>query len=528
MRRLAAVAATMSVALLGASLPARAIVYTQFTYQRVRIPMRDGVTLSADIWRPVTPAGTLVPAVISMTPYHVLYKALDRTETDLPQEPGQLVRQGFAYARVDVRGTYNSGGCWDYGGLKERQDGYDTVEWFGGVLTDGTPSAAAVWSNGKVAMIGASYDGTTANAAAVEHPPHLATIVPISAISRWYGYAYQQGARATYSGESADIDPPGDTPTDFMFAYGFVPAPDFPLDRATEIAMRWTPCDRATQTLHGYDTQPDYDAFWMERDYLRLASQVNVPVLVAHGFLDFNVKTWEGTAWFQALPGEKMLVAGQWPHALPALPGWNTLLRRWFDRWLYDIANGVETEPAVRVQDQTRTWRAQNDWGNVPRVVVPLSGGDRTFFDDGALTESEMLRGLTPQRYVRVAVPGTAGARIEGRPVLHLRAASDRPGTHFVAILCDVGPDGACTVVSRAFMNARYRASLEQGTDLVPGQAETYDLEFIDKDWSVSATNHLELIIASSSSTWVASDEHRATNTISLDASSLELPLRMP
>ena len=45
-------------------------------------------------------------------------------------------------------------------------------------------------------MTGASYDGTTANAAAVEQPPHLATIIPVSAISRWWGYAYQQGARS--------------------------------------------------------------------------------------------------------------------------------------------------------------------------------------------------------------------------------------------------------------------------------------------------------------------------------------------
>ena len=115
-----------------------------------------------------------------------------------------------------MRGTYNSGGCWDYGGIKERHDGYDLVEWLG------TRSGRT----GKVAMTGASYDGTTANAAAVENPPHLATIVPVSAISRWWGYAYQQGTRSTYSGESADIDPPSDTPTDFMFAYGFLPPPD--------------------------------------------------------------------------------------------------------------------------------------------------------------------------------------------------------------------------------------------------------------------------------------------------------------
>src|SRR5687767_5506232 len=252
------------------------------TYQRLRVTMRDGVELSVDLWRPVVPEGMKVPVILTLTPYHVLNRALDPlNETDLPPGDGAYyVPRGYAYAVADVRGTYLSGGCWDYGGIKERQDGYDIVEWFG----------TRDWSNGKVAMTGASYDGTTANAAAVEQPPHLATIVPISSISRWWGYAYQQGARSSYSGESADIDPPSDTPTDFMFAYGFLPPPSpDALTAAQQVAMRWNLCDRVEQTLHGYDTEPDYDAFWKARDYLRRADQVEVPVLVAHGFLDFNV-----------------------------------------------------------------------------------------------------------------------------------------------------------------------------------------------------------------------------------------------
>ena len=255
--------------------------YPEFTYERVRVEMRDGVELSADIWRPVTPKGVEVPVILSLTPYHVLYKALDPNEANLPSGDAALfVPKGYAYVRADVRGTYGSGGCWDYGGIKERHDGYDLVEWLG----------TRPWSNGKVAMTGASYDGTTANAAAVEDPPHLATIIPVSAISRWWGYAYQQGTRATYSGESADIDPPSDTPTDFMFAYGFLPPPDpGSLTSAEQIAMRWNLCDRVEKFLKGYDTDPEYDAFWKERDYLRLAHRVDVPVLVTHGFQDFNV-----------------------------------------------------------------------------------------------------------------------------------------------------------------------------------------------------------------------------------------------
>ena len=511
-----ALAAPVPAAAIGERLP-----YSEFTYERVRVEMRDGVELSVDLWRPVTPKGVKVPVILTLTPYHSLYRALDPVnETDLPNDDARLfVPKGYAYALADVRGTYNSGGCWDYGGIEERQDGYDLVEWLG----------ARPWSNGRVAMIGGSYDGTTANAAAVERPPHLATIVPISAISRWWGYAYQQGARATYSGESVDIDPPSDTPTDFMFAYGFLPPPDpAAVSHAQQLAMRWQLCDRVEQTLHGYDTEPDYDAFWRERDYLRLARRVEVPVLISHGLLDFNVKTWEGTAWFEALDTEKVMILGRWGHASPRgrYAEWDALLERWFERWLYGVRNGVEDTPPVIVQSSDGEWRTLEDWGDGPRVTARLGSGEFTFLDDGALTESEVLRGLGEgRRWVRVPLEGLSGIRLSGRPVLELVASSDQPSTHFSALLCEVSSANPCEVVSRAFMNARYRASLRRGRDLEPGRAYSFRLEFIDKDHVIEPGNHLELRIASSSITWVASDERRAVNTLYLGRSRLVVPL---
>jgi X-Pro dipeptidyl-peptidase len=316
-----------------------------------------------------------------------------------------------------------------------------------------------------------------------------------------------------------------------MFAYGFAPPPDpGSLTSAQQIAMRWNVCDRVEKTLKGYSTQPDYDAFWKERDYLRLADRVKVPVLISHGLLDFNVKTWEGTSWFQALDTEKALVLGQWPHASPRglYPDWDAFLTRWFERWLYGIHNGVENEPAVRVQTNDKKWHLQNDWGKNDAVGIDLLEGPNsfTYFDDGLLTESEMLRGIGEgRRFVRREVPHSSGIRIEGRPVLHLTAESDATSTHFVAVLCDVGPAGNLSVISRAFLNARYTNSLEHGRDLVPGKKQTFDLEFIDKDYIVAKHHHLALLIGSSSDTWVAPNEQRATNTLYLNASSLDLPL---
>jgi X-Pro dipeptidyl-peptidase len=494
--------------------------YAEFTTERVRVPMRDGVELAVQIWRPVTPAGVRVPVILQLTPYHSLYKALDPNEEDLPAgDAKRFVLRGYAFAMADVRGTWGSGGCWDYGGLNERRDGYDVVEWLG----------TQKWSNGKVAMTGASYDGTTANAAAVQQPPHLATIVPISAISRWYGYAYQQGARATLSGASADIDPPGVTPLDFMLAYGMAPPPDpSTLTSAQQVSMRWTPCDRAQQTAKGYSTDPDYDGYWQERDYLRLASKVKVPVLVSHGLQDFNVKTWEGTAWYEALRTEKMMVLGQWPHAHPRgkYGDWDELLDKWYARWLYGVRNGVENEAPVRVQSSDKEWRT-GEWGRTTKRSLRLAGAATTILDDGLLDEEQMLAGAgAGTRFVRVGVPGSEGLHLQGRPVLELVASSDSPSTQFDAVLCDVGPDGRCRIVSRAFLNARYRDGLTKGRDLEPGKEYRFRLEFIDKDHVLAEGHQLQVLVSSSSSTWVLPDEQRARNTLHLDRSRLIVPLR--
>ena len=499
------------IVLLAAAAPAAA-------QEEVRIPMRDGVELAADIYRPAgLAAGQKVPVIVTLTPYHALYKGLGGAANS---EGYRFVNEGYAFALVDVRGTYESGGCWDYGGQKEREDGFDLVEWLG----------TQEWSNGKVAMIGASYDGTTANAAAVENPPHLATIVPISAISRWYGYAYSQGVRHSYSGESDDIDPPSDTPLDFQFAYGFAPPPEpGAVTSAQQVAMRWNPCDRVEQLLRGYATEPDYDDFWKARDYLKDAAKVTAPALITHGHQDYNVKTWEGTQWYEALPGEKAMIVGQWGHAVPVWDEWDEYLDRWFARWLKGEPNGIESEPPVVTQSSDDQFRRRAHWSGNTTVPVPLGSEDVDYFDDGVLTESEMLRDVCQVRCVHLDL-GTAvsGRQIVGRPRVRLRATSDRPSTHFAVVLAERTKGGEVKVISRGFMNARYRKSLEKGVDVEPGVPQDYDIDLIDKDHLVGEDSTVELYVASSSTTWVLSDENRANNTLHLGGSRIELPVDGP
>src|ERR671917_637187 len=213
-----------------------------------RVPTVDGAKVYVEVTRE---QGVKAPVILTYSPYNVLGEGEETTDS----YGRRYVPRGYARAVADVIGTRNSSGCWDYGGPKEQQSGVDLVNFL----------ARQEWSNGKVAMIGGSYDGTTANmvAARSADAPGLAGIVPIAAISRWYRYAYSHGIR--YSGNSQRPTDEGfDTPLAFDFGFGRTPPTD---PSAIDAALdRIRPCDAAEHTEKGYDTSPDYDAFWLERD----------------------------------------------------------------------------------------------------------------------------------------------------------------------------------------------------------------------------------------------------------------------
>src|SRR5665811_2018668 len=97
----------------------------------VRIPVQDGLELSATLWLPVAEVGPAhpedrFPAILEMIPYR---KDDWRWASD--EARGQwLAARGYAFCRLDVRGTGSSPGValGEYT-LEETRDGYDTVEW---------------------------------------------------------------------------------------------------------------------------------------------------------------------------------------------------------------------------------------------------------------------------------------------------------------------------------------------------------------------------------------------------------------
>jgi len=130
----------------------------------VRVPMRDGIHLVADLWLPDSTARH--PTILLRTPYI-------KTPQFRRYGLAEYVRAGFAVMVQDTRGRGDSEGEFDFY-FPEGRDGFDTVEWI----------ARQPWSNGRVATDGGSYLGTVQWLAARERPPSLACMIPTAPSGR--------------------------------------------------------------------------------------------------------------------------------------------------------------------------------------------------------------------------------------------------------------------------------------------------------------------------------------------------------
>lgn len=140
----------------------------------VAVPMRDGVVLRADVYRPQGHGP--FPVLVYRTPYGK-HQAVASYQTH-----AKAAGRGYAVVVQDVRGRYASAGVFNpY--RDEGKDGYDTIEW----------AASQTWSNGSVGTFGLSYPGAVQWLAAIESPPHLKAMAPAMTFSSPRNFFYMNG-----------------------------------------------------------------------------------------------------------------------------------------------------------------------------------------------------------------------------------------------------------------------------------------------------------------------------------------------
>ncbi|GFF83783.1 putative serine esterase Mb1866c [Aspergillus lentulus] len=158
----------------------------------VMLPMRDGVRIAADIFRPAD-ATTPLPALMAWSPYGktgagVISLDLIPHRAGVPKsqlsgyekweapDPAEWCRRGYAVVNVDARGVFDSEGDIRWLGTGEGQDGFDAVE----------AIASLPWCNGRVALVGNSWLAMAQWFIAAERPPHLYCIAPLEGATDFY------------------------------------------------------------------------------------------------------------------------------------------------------------------------------------------------------------------------------------------------------------------------------------------------------------------------------------------------------
>lgn len=305
----------------------------------VRIPARDGVELSANLWRPLPHADradsadrpeTRFPAILEMIPY-----GKDNWRRGADMTRGEwFAARGYALCRVDVRGTGSSGGvALDEYTADETRDGYDAVEWL----------AAQPWCDGNVAMWGISYGGFTAIQVAALRPPHLRAIVPVMATDDRY------------------LD-------DVHYRGGCVTVSELSQYAVSQVAMNAMPPEAAfrggawrNEWRARLDATPPWLFEWLRHQadgpYWRQGSLA--PAYDAIEAAIFNIGGWNDSYVDPAFrmqarcPAPSHTIVGNWHHSWPhsAEPGPNLdelhEIDRFLDRHLRGTDNGWDIEPPM-------------------------------------------------------------------------------------------------------------------------------------------------------------------------------------
>jgi len=472
-----------------------------------RIPARDGVELSANLWlpRPVGGIAGRFPAVLEMIPYG---KDNWRRNDDIARGT-YFAQRGYALCRVDVRGTGSSGGtALDEYTEAETFDGYDAVEWL----------AAQPWCGGAIGMWGISYGAFTSIQVAKLRPPHLRAIVPIQGTDdRYLTDVHYIGGCVTVSELSQYA----------VSQIGMNAMPPDPAFRGDGWRQAWLARLEATPPwLIEWLRQQHDGPYWRQGSLAPEYDAIDAAILNVGGWMDSYVDA--ALRMQTACSAPSRTIVGNWVHGLPssATPGPNLdemhEIVRFFDCWLKGIPNGADDEPALVWFEREYAepdpfpaawpgrWRAASAYPH-PAVETrawafaggaqPLVGGLEAVEDEGRLPPAGIDRYRhRPTVGTRAALSWGAGGRpnglardlrpdealgptytsapldapleILGVPDVFLHLSASAPIATAVVRLSDVAPDGTSAQITAGILNLTHRRSHARPEALEPGLVE--------------------------------------------------------
>jgi len=514
----------------------------------VKVPMRDGIELSADVYRPK--AEGKFPVVVVRTPY----------KKEMNELQGRFhARRGYVMVVQDVRGRFGSPGEWEPF-VNEPRDGYDTIEW----------AAAQPWSSGKVGMIGASYLGWVQWWAARERPPHLVTIIPnVSPPDAFYNFPYEYGVHFLFGGiwwadilaSEATADLSGaamSTIGEKKYGQLLQSLPVIDLDE--KVLGKKNPYWRK------WIEHPKDDAYWAQVNFLDRLENVRIPVFHQSGWFDgdgIGSKLNYLKMRSHGHPNQK-LVLGPWGHTSTAQRrvgdidfGPNAIIDlpreylRWFDHWLKGIDNGIDREPLVSIFVMGKNeWLRDNEYPlpqtRFEKWYLSSGGKANTSKGDGKLSREAPKADCSPDKYtynpgeptpdpdyfeqskdedakvqiieekkkereahhqkvtderqdmlVYQTEPLTEPLTFAGPLSAVLFASSSAKDTDWFMRLMEVEAGGKINTLAEGKIRARFRKSMKAPEMLKPGEIYEYSLDLWQTGISIPKGNRLRVEVAS-------------------------------
>ena len=499
--------------------------------KNVAIPMRDGIKLYANIYKPYVE--DRYPVILIRMPY-----GKDEPYCIMPAYGKYFARKGYICVVQDVRGKYASEGKFEPF-VNEAADGYDTLDWV----------AEQTWCDGNIGMAGESYYGYTQWAVACLDHPNLKCIAPDETSADIYGtwiyhgnaFCLQTMGTWSYQMNARKANNP------LRLNYWYLPL-------ITMVEDAGINCEYFKDWIK----HPSRDPYWEPINLCQKYNQVKIPVYHMGGwydaFLADTINSWravkEKSDSMEARENQWLLIAPTDHEKTPSdtnkigrlnigEEAWSyDRLQRFFDYWLKGIENGFDQTPRVEIFTMgNNEWRYEEDWppANVEfkNYYFHSNGNANTLKGDGQLNitrpeeepadsyvydpddpvtvslETELWsmaetlqdRARVEQRadvLVYTASRQEENLEITGPITVTLFAESSAQDTDFVAVLVDVFPDGYTHMIQEGIVRARYRNSDREASLIEPGKIYEYMIDLWSTSYVVKKGHRIRVEITSS------------------------------
>jgi putative CocE/NonD family hydrolase len=510
----------------------------QFEYYEadkyVPIPMRDGVNLYADIYKP--PAEGRYPVILIRLPY-----GIREFYTYMPAYGRYWAKKGYIFIAQDVRGKWRSEGEFEPM-VNESQDGYDTIDWI----------ADQSWCDGNIGMMGESYYSYTQWAAAITNHPNLKCFAPMNMNVDIHSLAFPGGALS------------------LQLIGGWIAEQHTKTFRNLLRLNYWhlplaSMADEANLSSHFFSDFFNHlvkDSYWDKFSLSQYYGEVKIPGLHIGGwydpFLDGVLDGWVG---LKENANSPFVRENQWLLIAPidhektqmetgkigklSIEGkdWDSAWlfdrhQQFYDYWLKGIKNNWDERPKVEIfVIGDNEWRFEEEWplrqasyikyyfhshgkantrsgtGILNTKLPKDEPADRFDYDPNnpvaiALETDYWSLGqylkdrqwVEDRQDVLVYTFPSFEEEIEITGPIHvtLFASSSTKDTDFTATLVDVFPGGNCHLIQEGIIRARYRDSDAHPTLIEPGEIYEYTIDLWATSFVIKPGHNLRVEISSS------------------------------